>query len=189
MLPDFDDIQEGRQSQQTFSDRYLERFIEQQEIKLQTRKLIEEMLLTVSCQVASASMAIILFQYAVQVYFALFLCLVVSWIPLFISLAEADLEQTKTSEGYSISIMSKGLRIVIKFVTGVGIVSFTIHSIYQDIRQTQQQINDVYAEIQQYEQPKLYDFLPPYTGLIIMASIAIVAVVMLVKTMRDRNPF
>jgi hypothetical protein len=71
----------------------------------------------------------------------------------------------------------------------VGIVTFTILKIQHEISLTEQAISTVYAEIEQYESPNPASFLPPLTPQAFLAAIAIVGIVAIVKSWKDRNPF
>lgn len=171
----------------TLQDKFVEDFIKSQNAKLQTRKLIEEFLFFTSCQVASASLALVLFQFAVQTVFTVWLCLFVAWIPSLSAFTEIHFQ--KTQEGWSLQIMNRPITTIIKFCSSVGIVSFTIYSIAYELDETVNQINAVYAEIQQYEHPKIEQFLPPFFWQVLLASIGIVLLFGFVKSVRDRNPF
>ncbi|HEY9672228.1 MAG TPA: hypothetical protein V6D11_12340 [Waterburya sp.] len=171
----------------SFSDSFIEEFLLTQKAKIETRKLIQEMLLFISCQVASASLATILFQFAVQVVFTTWLCLFVAWIPSLSSLSEVHFQ--KTEEGWTLHIMNRPVTTIIKFVSAVGIVTASIYSTANEINQTNQAITSVYREITQYEKPQTQNFLPPYLGQILLASVAIVCLVAFVRSIRNGNPF
>lgn len=130
------------------------------------------MLFFASCQVASASFALILFQFAVQVVFTTWLCLFIAWIPSLNGLTEVNFQRTE--DGWNLNIMNRPIITIIKFASSVGIVTFTIYSIHHEITNTANLIADVYTEIQQYEQPKVSNFFPPYLPQILLASIGIV---------------
>jgi hypothetical protein len=49
--------EENQAQTNSFSDQFIEEFILTQKAKIETRKLIQEMLFFISCQVASASLA------------------------------------------------------------------------------------------------------------------------------------
>ncbi len=190
MLPeDFLGQQEESQesNQKDFNEQFIEDYIHTQKARIATRKLIEEMLFFASCQVASASLAIVLFQFAVQVVFTTWLCLFLAWIPSLSSLTEVNFQ--KTQDGWTLRIMNRPLITLIKFVFSVGIVTFTIYSINNEITDTVNHIYKVYAEIEQYEHPRVENFLPPYFPQVVLASIGIVLLFGFVKSFRDRNPF
>jgi predicted PurR-regulated permease PerM len=190
MLPDLPEFQE-EESQDTrkydFTEQFIEDYIRTQKAKLETRKLIEEFLFFASCQVASASLALILFQFAVQTVFTVWMCLFVAWTPSLSSLTEVNFQ--KNEDGWTLRIMNRPITTLIKFVSSVGVVTLTIYSIANDLQATVEQINAVYTEIQQYEHPKIEHFLPPYFIPIVLASVAIVLLFGFVKAVRDRNPF
>ena len=75
------DQQESDQesNSQDFNQQFIEDYIHTQKARIETRKLIQEMLFFTSCQVASATLAIVLFQFAVQVVFT-------TWFMSFLSL-------------------------------------------------------------------------------------------------------
>lgn len=184
MLPDF----ESEQNQESnFTDQFVEDFIHSQKAKLQTRKLIEEFLFFTTCQVASASLALVLFQFAVQTVFTVWLCLFVAWIPSLSALTEIHFQ--KTQEGWTLQIMNRPITTLIKFASSVGIVTVTIYSIAYELDSTINQIHAVYSEIQQYEHPKVEQFLPPFFWQVLLASIGIVLLFGFVKSVNDRNPF
>ena len=80
--------------------------------------------------------------------------------------------------------MNRPIITLIKFVSSVGIVTFTIYSISNEITKTANQINQVYTEIQQYEHPRVENFLPPYFPQVILASIGIVLLLGFVKSFK-----
>lgn len=185
MLPELDEfLQQETEQKTSFSDQFIEDYITSQKAKIETRKLIQEMLFFVSCQVASASLAVVLFQFAVQVVFTTWLCLFVAWIPSLSNLCEVNFQ--KTEEGWTLQIMKKPLIAIIKFTTAVGIVTVNIYSISNEIHNTMNQIYAVYDEIQRYETPRVERFLPPYFWQVVFASIGIV---LIVGMFRKKEPF
>lgn len=171
---------------QDFNQQFIEDYIHTQKARIATRKLIQEMLFFTSCQIASATLAIILFQFAVQVVFTTWLCIFFAWIPSLSSLTEVNFQ--KSQDGWILRIMNRPIITLIKFVSSVGIVTFTIYSINNEITQTTNQIYKVYTEIEQHEHPRVENFLPPYFPQVILASIGIVLLLGLVKSCRDWNP-
>lgn len=186
MLPDLESQQE-EEIKDDFTDQFFEDFITTQKARLQTRKLIEEFLFFTACQVASASLALVLFQFAVTQLFTTWLCLFVAWIPNLSGLTEVNFQ--KTEYGWSLKIMNRPIITLIKFASSVGIVTVTIYSVANDIQRTTEQINAVYAEIQAYEQPRIERFMPPFFWQVLLASIGIVLLFGFVKSMKERNPF
>lgn len=187
MLSNLEPELESESEKDNFTDQFIEDYIQSQKAKLQTRKLIEEFLFFASCQVASAALALVLFQFAVQTIFTVWLCLFVAWIPSLSSLTEINFQ--KTQDGWSLQIMNRPIITVIKFCSSVGIVTFSIYSIANQITATQQAILDTYAEIQAYEHPQIERFIPPFFMQAFLAAIGIVLMVSLLKGFRDRNPF
>ncbi len=186
MLPDFLTETEEKEAEKTFNDTFIEEFILSQKAKIKTRKLIQEMLFFASCQVASASLALILFQFAVQVVFTTWLCLFIAWIPSLSGLCEINFQ--RTDEGWTLKIMNRPIITLIKFCSSVGIVTCTIYQISNQITDTANQINAVYSEIQQYEHPQVEHFLPPYFPQVVLAAIGIVLLFGFARNSR-RNPF
>jgi hypothetical protein len=174
MIPGFLENQQEESKSDSFNDQFIEEYIQTQKAKIQTRKLIQEMLFFASCQVASASLAIILFQFAVQVLFTTWLCLFVAWIPSLSGLCEVSFQ--RTDEGWQLKIMNRPLVTIVKFVSGVAITTATIYSVTNELNHTVEQINQTYAEIQQYETPRIEQFLPPYFVPIVLAAIGIVLI-------------
>ena len=82
--------------------------------------------------------------------------------------------------------MNRPIITLIKFVSSVGIVTSTIYSISNEITNTANQINAVYTEIQQYEHPRVENFLPPLFPQVVLASIGIV---LLFGWVRNRHLF
>lgn len=187
MLPTFEQENDQESQFDNFTDQFFDDYIHTQKAKLQTRKLIEEMLFFASCQVASASLALVFFQFAVTQVFTVWLCLFVAWIPSLSALTEIHFQ--KSGNGWTLKIMNRPITTLIKFVSSVGVVTFTIYSIANDLQATIEQIDAVYAEIQQYEQPKIEHFLPPYFIPVVLASVGIVLLFGFVRAVRDRNPF
>ena len=183
MLTNFEEQSEDA-AKNNLSEQFIEEYILSQKAKVQTRKLIQEMLFFCSCQVASASLAILLFQFAVQVVFTTWLCLFIAWIPSLSGLTEVNFQRTE--EGWNLRIMNRPIVTIIKFISSVGIVTCTIYSVNNEITKTANQISQVYAEIQQYEQPKIESFLPPMLPQIVLASIGVVLVL---GFFRNRNNY
>ncbi len=184
MLADFEQEETQESIAENFSEQFIEEYIQTQKARIETRKLIQEMLFFASCQVASASLAILLFQFAVQVVFTSWLCLFIAWIPSLSGLTEVNFQ--KTESGWNLRIMNRPIITLIKFVSSVGIFTCTIYSFSSEITNTSNQINDVYTEIQQYEHPKVESFLPPLFPQVVLASIGIV---LLLGLVRNRHPF
>lgn len=191
MLPDIEDFSQQQENpdaqQDSFTEQFVEEYILIQKKKLETRKLISEMLFFVSCEVASASLAIVLFQFAVQVVFTTWLCLFIAWIPSLSSLCEVNFQ--KTDDGWTLRIMNKPFVAIFKFVTGVGITWFTIHAVHAEIMASQKAIYEVYEAIERYESPDPQNFLPPFALQGLFGAVAIVSVITLLKYLRDRTPF
>lgn len=185
-LPNVQQESDQESNSQDFNQQFIEDYIHTQKARIETRKLIQEMLFFTSCQIASATLAIILFQFAVQVVFTTWLCLFLAWIPTLSGLTEVNFQ--KTQDGWTLRIMNRPIITLIKFVSSVGIVTFTIYSISNEITQTANQINQVYTEIKQYEHPRVENFLPPYFPQVILASIGIVLLLGFVRSCRDGNP-
>lgn len=174
MIPGFETDHQEESKIDSFNDEFIEEYIQTQKAKVKTRQLIQEMLFFASCQVASASLAILLFQFAVQVVFTTWLCLFIAWIPSLSGLCEVSFQRTE--EGWQLRIMNRPLVTVIKFCSGVAITTCTIYSITNELNHTVEQINQTYAEIQQYETPRIEHFLPPYFAPIVLAAIGIVLI-------------
>jgi hypothetical protein len=188
MLSDFDSPEENQEeNNDNFTDQFVTEYIASQKKKIETRNLISEMLFFTSCQVASASLAVILFQFAVEVVFTSWLCLFVAIIPSIASLCEVNFQ--KHPDGWSLTIMNRPFIAVFKFISGVGIAWISIHLIHAHIAQTQQAFNQTYKAIERYESPSPEAFLPPFAVQGFIAAVAIVSVATLIKTLRDRNPF
>lgn len=187
MIPDFNSEEKQESTEKEFNEQFIQEFIITQKARIESRKLIEEMLLFISCQVASASLATILFQYAVHVLFTTWLCLFIAWIPSLSSLCEVNFQ--RTDEGWSLQIMNKPLIAIIKFCSSVAVVTFSIYQTASEIQQTNETILDTYATIQKYEHPKPQDFLPPYFTQVVLASVGIVLFISCIRSIRDRNPF
>jgi hypothetical protein len=182
MLTNFE-TEEVESQKKDSTDQFIEDYITTQKARIQTRKLIQEMLFFASCQVASASLAVLLFQFAVQVIFTTWLCLFVAWIPSLSGLCEINFQRSE--EGWELRIMNRPIITIIKFTSSVAIVTCTIYSVADEITQTTNQINAIYAEIQQYEQPRLENFLPPFLPQIFLASIGVVLLVNFVRGFRN----
>ena len=185
MLTDFDE--ENKSKNSDFTEQFIEDYIRTQKARIESRKLIEEMMFFVSCQVASASLALLLFQFAVEIAFASWLCLFIAWIPSLSALTEVNFH--KTEEGWTLQIMNRPLTTIIKFVTGVGITTVTILRLQNEIQTTNQFILDVYADIKRYEAPRPQDFVPPFAAQALLASVAIVCVLGFIKSCKNRDGF
>lgn len=187
MLPEFEAELDKESQSSDFTEQFVEDFIRTQKAKVETRNLIEEFLFFTSCQVASASLALVLFQFAVQTVFTVWLCLFVAWIPSLSSLTEIHFQ--KTQDGWSLKIMNRPVTTLIKFCSSVGIVTYSIYSVTNNITATHQAIMDTYAEIQAYEHPQVERFIPPFFLQAFLAAIGIVLIVSLLKNLRNNNPF
>lgn len=174
-----------KETKSPLTDQFLEDYIHTQRAKIESRKLIQEMLFFVGCQVASASLATLLFQFAIEVVFTSWLCLFVAWIPSLSALTEVHFQ--KTEEGWTLKIMNRPLTTVIKFVSGVAITTVTILQLQQEIVSTTEAIQQVYGEIERYESPSPTSFLPPFTAQAFLAAIAICSVVAIVRSFKNRN--
>ncbi len=187
MLSEFPDLPETQEpNPKDFNEQFIEDYIKTQKARIETRKLIQEMMFFASCQVASASLALVLFQFAVQVLFTTWLCLFIAWIPSLNGLCQVNFQRSE--DGWSLSIMNRPLITLIKFISSVGIVTFTIYSITNELTDTANQIQQAYSEIQAYEHPRIESFLPPYLPQVILVSIGLVSLFGFVKGFR-RNPF
>jgi hypothetical protein len=182
MIPEID---EEKKENSGFTEQFIEDYIHTQKARIESRKLIEEMIFFVSCQVASASLALLLFQFAVEIVFTSWLCLFIAWIPSLSALTEVNFH--KTEEGWTLKIMNRPLTTIIKFVTGVGITTVTILNIQNEIQTTNQFILDVYADIKKYETPKPQDFLPPFALQALLASVVIVCLLAIIKSLKGKD--
>lgn len=184
MIPGIDEFeQEEKPKSDTLTEAFVEEYIVTQKAKIQTRKLIEEMLFFASCQVASASLALLLFQFAVTQLFTTWLCLFVAWIPSLSGLTEINFQ--KTEEGWSLKIMNRPVITLIKFCSSVGIVTITIYSIANDLEATIEAFHAVYSEIHAYERPQVENFLPPLFVPVVLASAGMVLFFGFVKNLRN----
>jgi hypothetical protein len=179
-----EDFQEEKTQVPPLTDQLLEDYIQTQKARIEERQLIQEMLFFASCQIASASLAVLLFQFAVEVVFTSWLCLFVAWIPSLNSLCEVNFNRTE--DGWTLKIMNRPLTAIIKFTMSVGIVSVTIYQVNQEIKATNEAINAVYSEIQRYETPNPGAFIPPSLPQVLFASMAIVAIVAIIKSFKNR---
>lgn len=172
MIPEIGQEREENKESDSLTDQFIEEFIHTQKARLQTRKLIEEMLFFASCQVASASLALLLFQFAVTQIFTTWLCLFVAWIPSLSGLTEVSFQRTQ--EGWELKIMNRPITTIIKFTSSVAIVTLTIYSIAGELTDTINAINSVYTEIQNYERPQIEHFLPPLFIPVVLSAVAMV---------------
>lgn len=175
------------EEERSFSDEFLEEFIHNQKTKIQTRKNIEDFLFFIACQVGSASLALLLFQYAVSFWFVFLLCQLVAWLPSFSGMDGVNLK--KTQDGWEFTLMNRPFSTVIKFVSGAAFAGFGVYQIHQELLYTEAQIEQVYREIQIHESPTVWDFLPPYTGTYLLAGVGVMALVMLIRKIQDGSPF
>lgn len=184
MIPGIDEeIEQEKPRSDSLTETFVEEYIHTQKAKIQTRKLIEEMLFFASCQVASASLALLLFQFAVTQLFTTWLCLFVAWIPSLSGLTEINFQ--KTEEGWSLKIMNRPVITLIKFCSSVAIVTVTIYSIANDLEQTIEAFHAVYTEINNYERPQVENFLPPLFVPVVLASMGMVLFFGFVKNLRN----
>ncbi|NEP01240.1 MAG: hypothetical protein F6K58_21795 [Symploca sp. SIO2E9] len=188
MLQDLDkDFNSETAQAGSFNQEFITEYIHNQRIKVQTRKNLEEFLFFLACQVVSASLALVLFQYALSFWMTVWLCQLIAWLPSLTSLGELSFE--KTTDGWQIKIMKRPITTIIKFITSVGLVSVSIWTVHSELEQTDQAIRETYKIIKQYENPNPVDFLPPQAGTYILSSIAIVGTLFLLKGLRNRTPF
>ncbi|AFZ22384.1 hypothetical protein Mic7113_6827 (plasmid) [Allocoleopsis franciscana PCC 7113] len=184
MIPGIDEeIQQEKPQPDTLTETFVKEYIHTQKAKIQTRQLIEEMLFFASCQVASASLALLLFQFAVTQVFTTWLCLFVAWIPSLSGLTEINFQ--KTEEGWSLKIMNRPIITIIKFTSSVAIVTISIYKIANDLEATIEAFNAVYTEIHNYERPQVENFLPPLFVPVVLASVGMVLLFGFVKGLRS----
>ena len=184
MIPEIEELTEekGKESD-SLTEQFIEEFIHTQRARLATRKLIEEMLFFATCQVASASLALLLFQFAVTQIFTTWLCLFVAWIPSLSSLTEVNFQ--KSEEGWTLKIMNRPITTIIKFTSSVAIVTCTIYTIAGELNDTIEAFNAVYSEIQAYERPQIEHFLPPLFVPVVLSAVGMVLLFGFVKNLRN----
>lgn len=184
MIPGIEEIsQEEKPKSDNLTETFVEEYIHTQKAKIKTRKLIEEMLFFASCQVASASLALLLFQFAVTQVFTTWLCLFVAWIPSLSGLTEINFQ--KTEEGWSLKIMNRPIITIIKFTSSVAVVTITIYSVANNLNATIEAFNAVYKEIHNYERPQVENFLPPLFVPVVLSAVGMVLLFGFVKNLRN----
>lgn len=161
------------QEDTTLQDQLVEKFVERQEARIKVGQLTQEVLFFVGCQVASASLAIILFKWAVIMHMTALLCLTIAWLPLLSQMSEFSFNISDS--GWSFTFMGSYFKVIFKFVFGVGVVSLTIHQLNQELVSTTQAIAKTMQEIKEAEYPTIGNYLPPYTGTILLVAIVIVS--------------
>ncbi|MGB7440694.1 MAG: hypothetical protein WA919_06470 [Coleofasciculaceae cyanobacterium] len=184
MLPE---LREQENELNSFTDEFLNDFINNQKARIQTRKSIEDFLLFIACQVGSASLALLLFQYAVSFWFTALLCQLIAWIPTFSSMDGFNFR--KTQDGWEFTMGNRPFTTITKFISGAAFAGFGVYQIHQELEYTHDQINQVYREIKLAENPTVFDYLPEYTGFYVLSGLGIMLLVSLVKNLRDKNPF
>lgn len=191
MLDEFDDVLPTGENQGnkpiSITETQLEEFIATQKACVDSRRVIQSILVTVTCQVTSASLALLLFQFAVDFSFTWGLCSVIASLPVLPDLAQIRIY--KSEDSWRIESMGKPVLTLIRFGLGVFVVSSTIYSVADEIKQTEANIQQVYSEIKQYEYAKPKDYIPPYLGYVVLAASAITAVCMVVRSFKNRSPF
>lgn len=145
-----------------------------QKLKIQTRKSLEDFLLFLSCQVFSASLALILFQYALSFWITAWLCQLIAWLPSLTSLGEVSFERSEG--GWQIKIMQKPIPTIIKFVGSITLTSISIGTSYSQIRASEKAIEQTYQAIRFYSEPKPLDFIPHQTGFYLLVSLALIGI-------------
>lgn len=173
--------------EETFELEIIKEYIIDQKTLIERREMIESLLMYISCQVASASLAIILFQYAVQISFISWLCFVISWIPSMMEVGGFRFK--KDSSGVEIEFVRNPIRLLFKFVSGTFIVWITMNEINQQLQQTYDGLSYVQEQIKNYETPKVDHFYPGLNTQTILIAAAITGVVFLVSALKKRNPF
>ncbi|NEQ64980.1 MAG: hypothetical protein F6K21_05660 [Symploca sp. SIO2D2] len=166
------------EEQNDFSEQFLTDFIVSQTTRIETRKDIQDFLFFVTCQVASAGLALLLFQWAVSFFFTALICQMVAWLPAF--QGAKGLELRRTQEGWDFTLPDP-IKATIKFAVSVGFVSCSLYSIRAELKATESQISEIYTRIRLFEAPHPSDFFPEGTGLYLLLSFAIVSVSMFIK--------
>lgn len=158
-----------------------------QKSRLESRKIIQRILMEISCQIFSAGLAKFMFQFAVDFNFTCGLCIVIASIPSLPTLR--NLEFHKTENGITIYSMKKPILLIFMFGIRTLIVSSTLYSLSTQIGDTARNIDYMYKQIEEYERPQVQDFLPPYAIQILGISAAIVCLGMFLNSLRKRSPF
>lgn len=188
MLQDLDkDFYSETPQPGSFNQEFLAEYIHNQRTKIQTRKNLSEFLFFLACHVVSASLALVLFQYALSFWMTVWQSQLIAWLPSLTSLGELSFE--KTTDGWQIKIMKRPITTIIKFISSVGLVSVSIGTVHSELEQTDLAIRETYKIIREYENPNPVDFLPPQGGVYILSAYAIVGTLFLLKGLRNRTPF
>lgn len=164
-----------------YADTELDRFIREQESKLEGRKLIAEALFFVGCQVLSNSLAVLLFQYALRIWLTYLIIWAIALIPALGDLCNVHFSQE--DQGWRVTLMRSPIKSIFKIVIGVGVLSVGISEVREMISDTSYGIQRVYAEIRAYQEPKVVNYdlvqLSPWVSLI--AAIGLVGFILYIK--------
>lgn len=155
---------------QTLDDDYLDEFIEKEKRSIEGRKVVSSFLLRMACQSTSCALAILLFQFAVQVWIVALLCYVVALAPVCTGL---QIEQIN-EENWRVILMRGGIRTVIGLAIAIGFTQVKITETYSQISQTDKNLNKFLGELRAYEHPTSGQYELPPQGAILLAAIAIV---------------
>lgn len=181
MLADNNQETQSHTNLESYAETELDRFVREQEGKLEGRKLIAESLFFVGCQVLSNSLAVLLFQYALRIWLTYLVVWAIALMPALGDLCNVNFDQTEG--GWRVTLMRSPFKSVFKIVIGVGVLSVGISEVREMIIDTTYGINRVYAEIRAYQEPKVYNYdlvqLSPWVSLI--AAIGVVGFIMYLK--------
>lgn len=166
---------------ESYAETELDRFVKEQESKLEGRKLVAEALFFVGCQVLSNSLAVLLFQYALRIWLTYLIIWAIALMPALGDLCNVHFDQVEG--GWRITLMRSPFKSVFKIVIGVGVLSVGISEVKEMISDTTYGIQRIYAEIRAYQEPKVntYDLvqLSPWVSLI--AAIGLVGFILYIK--------
>jgi hypothetical protein len=159
------------------TQRYLKNQEEAFYQRLQTRRLIESLLLFTACQASSAAMAFLLFHFAISVVVISLLCAVISLVP---TLGEwSGFTIHKTSEHWELSFMHKPIITLFKTAVGIVVAYVSVKAVAAEIEETNHQILAVYDEIKNYEILQKTHY--PVEVIAIVAAIALVGMALLFR--------
>lgn len=170
-----------------YNEEAIEEYIQYQKEILKSRKTVQEILFFASCQVASASIAIFMYQYALSVVFTSWLCFTVASLPSLTGFSECRIR--KNENGWEFEIMNRPFVILFKFVSGAAMTYLSIIQLADQITKTDQALQEIRIAIQQNERPRIENYMPPFHGQAFIAAIAIMLIFLGLKMMKNNNPF
>ena len=158
----------------------LEDFIQEHRKTLRGRKLIEEFLLFISCQVLSSSLAILLFQFTFKLWVLSLICYGIGLVPSLPDLSEISVNRNEEGN-LEVNIMRKPGLTLVKLIVGTGLTYVGIQEVRGAVTITYEGIDRVYSEIHEYERPQTSMHQIPVEPMALFGALGLVGFYLFVR--------